>query len=122
MPGIELLDYTRGDHITDEMRDETITTVHDVLEQFNGKRPKHTNFRYSLANYLDVSCYDSGNNCTLNTDAYDYILVVDGEKTGKTLELKDEIRTAIKELVARVLEVPEEAIAVRYRVYDSSFG
>ena len=121
MPGIELLDYTRGDHITSEDRDEIIKMVHDILADFNGKRPKHTTFKYSPANYLDVSCFDTSNG-ELSIDGFDYVLVVDGEKTEKTLELKDEIRKAIKSMVADFMGIPEESIAVRYRVYDSSFG
>lgn len=119
MPGFELLDYVRDDHITASQRDEIIKTVHDILQDYNGKRPGHSTFKYSRAGYLDVSCFDDGE---LNTTGYSYILVVDGEKTEKTLELKDEIRQTIKTMVAKVLKVPEEKFAVRYRVYDSSFG
>lgn len=119
MPGFELLDYARGDHPTADQRDKIIRTVHDILQDYNGKRPGHSTFKYSRAGYLDVSCFDTGQ---LNTDGYSYILVVDGEKTEKTLKLKNEIRQAIKTTVAKILKVPEEKFAVRYRVYDSSFG
>ena len=40
----------------------------------------------------------------------------------KTLELKDEIRKTISSMVAGFMNIPEETIAVSYRVFDSSFG
>lgn len=109
MPGIELLDYTRGDRITADMRDQLIEGVHDILEMITGKRPGHSNFRYTPAGYLDTS-------------GFDYILVIDGERTDKTEELKKEIRLAIKSVAAGFFGIPEEAVAVRYRLYNSSFG
>lgn len=109
MPGIEFLDYARGDHITADVRDEIINIVHDILEQIAGKRPGHSNFRYTPAGYLDTS-------------GFDYILVVDGEESEKTNEFKQHIRVAIKKNVAKLLRVKEERIAVRYRLYNSSFG
>ena len=109
MPGIELLDYVQGDHITATMRDQIIEIVHDTLDFVTGTKPAHSNFRYSTAGYLDTS-------------GYDYILVVDGEENQCTTELKKEIRTIIKEKVAELLDITEEQIAVRYRLHNSSFG
>lgn len=109
MPGIELKDYARGDHITIEIRDEIMEIVHDILEQIAGKRPDHSDFKYSPAGYLDTS-------------GYDFILVVDGEENLQTNLFKREIRLAIKKNVAMLLKINEEQVAVRYRLHNSSFG
>lgn len=109
MPGIELMDYTRGDFITGDIRDEITEMVHDVLEKYNGKRPGHSNFKYSPAGHLDTS-------------GYNYILVVDGETTEKTQEFQDTIRIAIKHKAAQIMNIDPDTIAVRYRLNNASFG
>lgn len=109
MPGIELLDYTRDGYITTHMRTQIMDAVHETLEEFTGKWPRHSNFRYTLAGPIDISDYQ-------------YILVVDGEQTENTQKFKDNIRAHIKHKVCRILDAPLDCLAVRYRLYDSSFG
>lgn len=108
MPGIELLDYTMVRSIDTEDRDAIIEVVHDVLTIYN-KRPTHSNFRYSPAGPLDTS-------------GYNYILVVDGETTPKTIQHQERIRKEIKRRVAQAFRIEPEEIAVRYRLMNSSFG
>jgi hypothetical protein len=121
MPGINLLDFTRADQIVADQRHELVVMIHDVLLDFTGKRPKHTSFVYSPANYLDASIVDDGE-MALRTDGFDCILVVDGEKNKKTKKSKHEIRETFKKMAAPILNTTPEKLAVRYRLHDSSFG
>lgn len=121
MPGMVLMDFTRGDHIVGEQRDELVKMVHDVLSFMTGKHPKHSSFFYQRADYLDASITDEGDQ-VISTNGYAYILVVDGEENEKTNELKDDIREKFKQHSATILSIDPEAIAVRYRLHNSSFG
>jgi hypothetical protein len=121
MPGIVLHDYTRGDYIVEETRNHLAVMVHEIIREFTDKWSKHSTVAYAPAGHLDVSCYpmEDGN---VDSKGFDYVLVVDGEKNKKTKKHKDAIRKAIKEEAARILNLDPSQIAVRYRLFNSSFG
>lgn len=121
MPGIELWDYTRDSNIVEEVRNHLSVMVHEIIYEFTDKWSKHSTFTYKPVGYLDVSCFPQSDG-NVDTNGFDYILVVDGEKNKKTKKHKNEIREAIKEETARILEIDPSQIAVRYRLQDSSFG
>jgi hypothetical protein len=122
MPGIELKDFVRKGPLLRGQQEDLIRVVHDVIEEFTGKRSSHSDFWHRKAKKKrDISCFVSANG-TVNAEGFHYILVVDGEKNKKTKKFKPHIRQSIKKKAAKVLHVKPEKVAVRYRLHNASFG
>ena len=92
-----------------------------TIANYTGKRSRHTDFFYSRAGRFDISAIDQNGVITTN-GGYSYILVVDGDWNWKTWLHKHRIRKAMKLKIAEILKMPPERVAVRYRLYNSSFG